>query len=263
MSRNCCCWLVVVLVLVSCVAAQARPPMTVPGEHIPNVKAGTSTSRNWGGYAVTGPAGSVTEVQASWVVPEVTCRTGESSYSSFWTGIDGYGSRTVEQTGTDSDCRNGTPTYYAWYEFYPRVSRTVMSLSVAPGDIMSADVRYDPERARFVVSLANLTRGGSFTITKKHRAARSSAEWIAEAPASSGGTLPLADFGTVDFGGDFTGVNPTCYASVGGTTGPIAAFGASVQDITMVSASGAVKAQPSGLSTNGTSFSVTWASRGP
>lgn len=94
-------------------------------------------------------------------------------------------------------------------------------------------------------------------------AARSWAEWIAEAPSSGGEILPLANFGTVDYGADFTGVHPTCYATVSGTTGPIATFGAAVQDITMVSASKAVEAQPSGLSTNGTSFAVTWVSAGP
>ncbi|CAG0965027.1 MAG: hypothetical protein OIN86_07295 [Candidatus Methanoperedens sp.] len=36
-----------------------------------------------------------------------------------------------------------------------------------------------------------------------------------------------------------------------------------VNSITMVSNSGAIKAQPSTLSTDGTSFNVTWASAGP
>ncbi len=138
-----------------------------------------------------------------------------------------------------------------------------MGVTVAPGDIISAAVRYDAPSGKFVVSLANVTKGGAFTKAKRFRAARTSAEWIVEAPVSIGGVLPLANFGTVEYGGDFTGVHPTCYASVGGITGPITAFGASVQDITMVSASKAVKAQPSGLSIDGTSFSVTWVSPGP
>jgi hypothetical protein len=51
---------------------------------------------------------------------------------------------------------------------------------------------------------------------------------------------------------------------VSGTTGAIGSFGSSVQVITMVSSSGAIKAQPSSLSgTNGDSFSVTWQSSGP
>src|SRR5438093_1139908 len=70
------------------------------------------------------------------------------------------------------------------------------------------------------------------------------------------GILPLADFGTVSFS--------ACTAIVSGTPGTIGSFGSSVQVITMVSNSGAVKAQPSSLSgSGGDSFSVTWKSSGP
>src|ERR1035437_4462946 len=77
------------------------------------------TSGNWGGYAVTGTKGSVTDVKASWVVPAIVGNCPSTNqYSSFWVGIDGYSSNTVEQIGTDSDCVNSKPVYYAWYEFY-------------------------------------------------------------------------------------------------------------------------------------------------
>src|SRR5271163_4846802 len=68
---------------------------------------GTVSSENWSGYAVVGAADSVSDAKASWTVPAVTCgasRRSPSAYSSFWVGIDGYSSSTVEQTGTDSDC---------------------------------------------------------------------------------------------------------------------------------------------------------------
>src|SRR5690348_12236358 len=61
-------------------------------------------STNWSGYAVTGPNGSVSSVQGSWIVPSVTCAKHSATYSSYWVGIDGFSSGTVEQTGTDSDC---------------------------------------------------------------------------------------------------------------------------------------------------------------
>ena len=87
---------------------------------------GTATSSNWGGYVIAPATGnsatsvSVTSVSGSWTVPKVTCGKGSSTeYASFWVGIDGWDSSTVEQTGTDSDCSNGKPSYYAWYEFYP------------------------------------------------------------------------------------------------------------------------------------------------
>jgi hypothetical protein len=70
--------------------------------------------------------------------------------------------------------------------------------------------------------------------------------------------LPLANFGTVYFGGDYTGFTTTCYATVSGATGSIKSFGTAVQTITMVTNSGVTKASPSSLSTDGTSFTVTW-----
>jgi len=223
---------------------------------------GTVTSENWSGYAVTGAADSVTDAKASWTVPAVTCsqssgRRSPSAYSSFWVGIDGYSSSTVEQTGTDSDCSSGRPTYYAWYEFYPHPSFEA-NLAIKPGDRISAEVSYG--NGEFTVKLTDETTGKSFsTSSKVPSAQRSSAEWITEAPSSNSGILPLADFGTVDFGEDYTGVGSTCYATVNGTTAAIGSFGANVSSITMVTSSGAQVAVPSGFSAaDGSSFSVTW-----
>ena len=240
--------------------AQAAPSLTYP----PRIKVGPATATNWSGYVISGPAGSISDVTGSWVVPLVTCAVGETSYAAFWIGIDGDSSHTVEQTGTDSDCQNGVPTYYAWFELFPFFPRRITTVPVGPGDIIAAEVKYDASSAKFVLTITNVTQNAAFAVTRWFPAQRTSAEWIAEAPANrGGGTLPLANFGTVDYGVNFTGVGPTNAATVNGQTGPIAAFGAAVQAITMVSQSNAVKAQPSGLSPDGTSFSIIWASAGP
>ena len=221
-----------------------------------------ATSSNWSGYAVTGAAGSVTDVQGSWIVPAVTCSGGPNQYVAVWVGIDGFNSNTVEQTGTDSDCQNGAPTYYAWFEFYPHPAFLINNFPVRPNDMMSADVRYDPSRQRFTVTLVNHSTGQTFsTSTKVGNARRSSAEWIVEAP-SGGGILPLANFGTASLGQDYTGIGPTSYATVSGTTGPIGAFNSNVA-ITMLGNGGATKASPSPLTSDGTSFTDTWDSAGP
>jgi hypothetical protein len=239
--------------------AQVAPSLTYP----PRIKVGPDTATNWSGYVITGPAGSVSDVTGSWVVPLVTCAAGETSYAAFWIGIDGDSSNTVEQIGTDSDCQNGVPTYYAWFEFFPFRRRLITTVPVAPGDVIAAEVTYNASTGKFELFIVNATRGSTFAIARWFPGTRASAEWIAEAPASGAGVLPLANFGSVDYGADFTAVSPTNMATVNGQTGPIAAFGAAVQAITMVSKSNAVKAQPSGLSPDGTSFSITWASAGP
>jgi len=230
-------------------------PMRIHGVPVP----GAVTSDNWSGYAVTGSA--FTNAQGSWIVPKVTCSVTPNSYSAFWVGIDGYSSTTVEQTGTISYCNGSTPVYYAWYEFYPQVSIEIGSVPVKPGHKMSASVVYNG--SEFTVSITNETTGKTYSKSAKVAGAkRSSAEWIAEAPCctSSGGILPLSDFGTGAFGDDFTTINDTNYATDSAVTGPISDFRSHVEKITMVNSSDVKKAVPSALTTDGSSFKVTWKS---
>src|SRR5580700_10950014 len=177
-----------------------------------------SDSSNWSGYAVTGSG--FTSAKGSWTVPSVNCTKTPNTYSSFWVGIDGWTSSTVEQTGTDSDCNGSSPSYYAWYEFYPAGSVLISSVPVSPGNKMDAQVVYNG--TQFTITITNETTGRSFSKSSRVRgAARSSAEWIAEAPCctNAGGILPLSDFGTVDFGDDYTGLSGTNDATDSTTTG--------------------------------------------
>jgi hypothetical protein len=219
---------------------------------------GSATSANWSGYAVTGS--SFTSVEGSWIVPTAACKPGEQ-FASFWVGLDGYNSDSVEQTGTDSDCSGKTPQYYAWYEFYPNPAFEIRSVPVKPGDHVSAQVVYSA--SQFTVTITDVTTGKYFSKTLTVEGAeRSSAEWIAEAPCcnANNGSLPLGDFGTVLFGDDSTGVTSTNHAIDSATAGPIGSF-STIERIRMAAKDGATEAFPSGLSSDGTSFSVTWASQ--
>jgi len=196
-----------------------------------------STSTNWAGYSATGAR--FTSVSASWKQPAVTC-TSATAYSSFWVGLDGDGTNTVEQIGTDADCSGGKAVYYAWYEMYPKFPVN-LSLTINPGDTVSAKVTTDGN-GTFTLSIKDTTTGGSFTTTQKLKHAKlGSAEVIAEAP-SSGGVLPLANFGSVGFSA----------ATVNGQ--PIGSF--NPDRIDMVSGT-TTKATTSALS-GGTAFSVKW-----
>ena len=95
----------------------------------------STTSSNWAGYASKSPFSSVS---ASWVQPAVKC-TSKTSYASFWVGLDGYSSNTVEQTGTLAYCNGGKATYYAWVEFYPRAPH-YFGVTVAAGDALHGSV---------------------------------------------------------------------------------------------------------------------------
>jgi len=155
---------------------------------------------------VTGSNGSFTSVSASWTQPTATCtssggRRGSSDeYAAFWVGLDGYSSDSVEQTGSDSDCDGKTPDYYGWYEMYP-ADPVYYTNTVKPGDSMSASVTFSGTDT-YTLVLKDSTQG--WTQTQKINESgfdRSSAEVITEAPCctASGGILPLADFGTINY----------------------------------------------------------------
>jgi hypothetical protein len=224
---------------------------------------GFATSGNWSGYAVTGADGSVTDVRGSWTVPTVTCSAGApDQFSASWVGIDGFNSNTVEQIGIEADCVSGKAEYSAWYEFYPHWPFTINTVSVRPGDQMVAEVSYGA-KGQFTVTLTNTTAQPQqffSTSTKMPQAKLSSAEWIVEAPWSSG-ILPLADFNTAFFGNDYTLQPNTCNATVGKKSGPIGSFGTAVTQIDMES-NGVTKAHTSALTNSGSSFTITWENAG-
>ncbi len=156
-------------------------------------------STNWSGYAATGASGAFHSVSASWVEPTGTCTSRRSAqYSSFWVGLDGFNSNSVEQTGTDVDCSGRTAVYYGWYEMYP-AAPVNYSNTVRPGDHFSASVTFSGT-STYTLVLTDSTQGWTHTTTKSQSGlARSSAEVITEAPSSTSGVLPLADFGTVNY----------------------------------------------------------------
>jgi hypothetical protein len=199
-------------------------------------------STNWSGYAAT--SGTYNSVSASWTEPTGTCRSG-SQYSSFWVGLDGYNSNSVEQTGSEVDCSGSRAVYYSWYEIYPNPSHTY-SNTVRPGDHFNASVTYQGSN-RYSLFIQDTTQGWSHTTTGKISGApRSSAEVIIEAPCctASGGILPLADFGTASFTGSTA--NGGALGNAGGVT-----------QIIMVNNSGQPKDSISSLS-GGENFSGTW-----
>jgi hypothetical protein len=207
---------------------------STPGERAAH-RNPSSTSTNWSGYAVTGSNGKYTSVSATWREPAATCTSG-TKYASFWVGLDGYNSSSVEQTGTDSDCSGSSGEYYGWYEMYPAYPVN-FSNPVSPGDTISASVTFSGTRT-YTLVLKDTTRGWTQTITKNQSGlARSSAEVITEAPSSNSGVLPLANFGTVTYSS--SSVNGTSLGSQNPTS------------ITMVNNSGQDKDTTSSINGSG------------
>lgn len=248
----------------SAAGALAVAHSAASGASLPTIFHTNASSTNWAGYAVSSTSGQVTFVNASWVQPKIVSCPTRAQYAAFWVGIDGYSSASVEQTGTDSDCSHGKAVYYAWYEFYPSPSHRISTVTISPGDVIYASVTYSTTTAKFTTLVKDTTTGKSFSATAAvASASRSSAEWIAEAPSSLTGVLPLADFGTVGFGQDHTALSATGSATIGGTTGLMASFTGLVS-ISMINHTGRVtKAVTSAPSTDNSSFTVTWKNAGP
>ena len=157
------------------------------------------TSPNWAGYDVTG--GGFRSVSATWIQPEVQPDYSIETRASFWVGLDGWGSSTVEQTGTEGISEDGIASYYAWYEMYPAPEVRIVGLFISPGNEMTGTVTTDGY-GDFTLTITDNTTGWYHTIREYSGAAQDySAEVIAEAPTdlSTGNLWPLANFGTVDF----------------------------------------------------------------
>jgi hypothetical protein len=223
-------------------AARSHPALGAS----PALRASHGVSTNWSGYEVSS-GGPYTSVSASWTQPAVDCAKTPTAYSSFWVGLDGWKTPSVEQTGVEAGCFEGTPLYFAWYEMYPK--RAVMLPRkdfVSPGDSLTSTVTYLGKN-KFRLALSDTTRGWSRTVTKASKSAeRGSAEVIGEAPSAGTEILPLADFGSVSFS------NATVEGALLSSSTP------GLERLTMTSHADVVKAEPSPLA--GGSFSDNWLS---
>ena len=244
-------------------------------------------SENWAGYEVSpnNPnSNGFTNVQGSWVQPSAKCTNGTATYSAFWVGIGGGSqeSSALEQTGTQADCSaSGQASYFAWYELVPSAP-VRLGLQVSPGDKISAAVKVNGSSV--TVTLLDNTTGNYVNKTLQMSSPdTSTAEWIAEAPSNCQGgadgqctPLPLADFGSVGF----TGASATADGHTGAindsawTDEPLAldssqdaldggGDGFGFADTSSSTSSGSTAAaQPSGLTNNGSSFSVSYDANG-
>lgn len=216
----------------------------------------TDYSLNWAGYAVTGSPNTLTSTSGSFTVPSLSCSK-KQTYAAFWAGLDGYNDNTVEQAGVLAQCYNGKAYYRAWTEFYPAMP-TYASWNPSPGDKVSVTATCTSSGA----CTATVTDGSqSYSNNAVVSGAQlASAECIAERPSSGVSLLPLANFGVAKYGYDNTYISGTCDVTF--SNGTTEAFGSTTHNyqIDMLSFSGKMLASTSSLSSDGSSFSVTYAS---
>jgi len=217
-------------------------PQTRPGTG-PTGPAATSfsTSSNWSGYVATG--GKFTSVTGTWIVPTVT--GGTAGADATWVGIGGIDTRDLIQAGTQATVNGGDVEYEAWIEMLPASSRPVF-VTVNAGDSVTVTVT-QKSAGEWTIFIKNNTNGGKYSTTVQYTSSNASAEWVQEAPSAGRGTIPLDDFGTLEFSG--------ATAVRDGTTLGLTDLGA--QAITMINGLRQPLASPSVVGADGQSFTVT------
>jgi hypothetical protein len=254
-------------------ATSARASLSYATKSV-NASGPAQVSSNWSGYALTSadPAGttSFSDVTGTWVQPKVTCTTGRTDAVAFWVGLGGNSesSQALEQLGTAAECNGSskTPRYSVWWEIIPAASVPV-AMKLKPGDKVTAAVVVDGTRV--TMSLKDVTHGTRFTKTVTvPQVDTASAEWIVEAPSNCDAVgqcrvVPLTKFGTVAFSnaaaiGD--GV-PDTLASPTWALNPITLITGGAGSGLLgdqTGASSGVGAVPSGITSDGRGFTVTW-----
>jgi hypothetical protein len=205
-------------------------PMTVLPQHLvsTNVTAspGSYAFANWSGLeAHSTTKHKYSAVTATWYVPLITFgdSSGNPTYSAFWVGLDGDGTKDLVQAGTEQDAQEFFgilfTNYYAWSELLPNQPTEQGVFGVNAGDEIEVEVWIgtgsgapnpkggygsfriidwtQSNESLFYVPLAGTYYNGT------------EAEWIMERP-TVGGSLPeLSAYGTA------TMVNATALQVIG------------------------------------------------
>ena len=209
-------------------ATSASASLTSHGQLLkigPRLRSNTNTSGNWFGYNQgTLEQGSklFNSIGGQWTVPTVTQHTaGQAEASSDWIGIGGgcvdagctATDSTLIQTGTEQDVSaTGQATYNAWYELVPAPELSITSLTVHPGDRMSASISEVVSNSNaWTITLKDLTTGQSFSTTVPYSSTHATAEWIEETPLEIGtnaGFAALPNLSNPAFGSATTNGQP-------------------------------------------------------
>lgn len=178
------------------------------------VRAGTMTTKNWAGYAVT--TSDITGVTSTFTVP--TAGLVLPGFAATWTGIGGFvnGDKSLIQAGVQEQSLPADPLfpvqYFAWYELLPGMEVPLTdcagssNCAVRPGDVITVDISETATSSNnWTITVDDGTAGWSWTQSSiSYASSQASAEWILEAPMESGLPTLLAGVGTAHFGPDST-----------------------------------------------------------
>jgi hypothetical protein len=156
-------------------------------------QASSQESDNWAGRVNHGK--TYTEADAGWYQTGFKSGCAAPSAYSTWSGLGGYGTSDLMQSGTSIDRNDNTPSIYAWWEILSdsySINEQVFKGSVIhPGDAVDAETTYSAAHHTVTMSVFDQDTGvlystGSMSSYKKHPISQfydgSTAEYITEAP---------------------------------------------------------------------------------
>lgn len=189
-------------------AGRKSNPPSKPGTSEVVKLTGTSHeeySGNWAGAVLIGSG--YTGVSAQFTVPTPSAPSGGDDSTQYcasaWVGIDGdtCGSA-ILQTGVDFCIQGGTPSFSAWYEWFPDAAYNFDGFTISAGDVISISVDASSTSSG-TATIENTSTGQSvnhnFDGGVQGTLCETNAEWIVEDFESGGSEVPFANFGTVTF----------------------------------------------------------------
>jgi hypothetical protein len=232
-------------------ALDAQAESSAPRQAAP-VFASSYATQVWSGYVdVAHQNVKFRYVESNFTVPAVTC-TSLTSKASFWVGLDGYGTSTVEQDGLSTDCSIGRPNYQVWYEMFPQ-GVVYMPFHPRVGDHITAAVFYNYSTGVYNLSVTDHDASlANFNVQQRCPSGHTCQNATAEAVLEADNGTNLSKFTQVNF------VN-SVVTSRNGTHGTFQ--NANLWDLKkpiMTGSNGQPLANVSGLGNNGENFSVTY-----
>ena len=166
----------------------------------PIISIGANQSDNWSGYnqgALEQGGKTFHSISGTWTVPTASAhKAKEAEYSATWIGIGGgcvdagciTTDATLIQDGTGQDVDSaGRATYYAWWEIIPAPSVNLSGCSPDPNCTVAAQDQVTSTIASaanglWSMSMSDVTRGWTWSMSIGYSSTQASAEWIEETP---------------------------------------------------------------------------------
>ncbi|HUD03349.1 MAG TPA: G1 family glutamic endopeptidase [Patescibacteria group bacterium] len=202
-------FIVVVVMVIALVGAHIGTKNNTPSPNSNTYSISTRKNNNWAGYLKYGTSGTakdMTSVSGDWNEPAITADPNYEGASE-WIGIGGYGNfgKDLIQIGTVQDTGPNLGAsgvlHYAFYECAPQLQTRIAAFSVQTGDQIKASITQSA--SGWIMSITNMTNGGTYQTTVSCSPDQSTAEWILEdvIPPGQSNDHPatMPSFSTVTF----------------------------------------------------------------